>query len=262
MLSVWLESRHLRMNAGVKNDVASIESRLNRDVISPPAAPPAPAPAAAPAISLDGRASCGFRMAVRRLSRNRARITSITAPATLPTTPPTILLVVGGIVGPPVGGGAASVLVDVGPMLPPVFVPPLPYPLIHLKSESVVVVEEVEEEEELSVNEDVVEDEVESEVELEEVIEKGNDVVGLELGRDIRLELEFNVDEADDDPEELLAEDGGDDVCAGEDRPELISGRDAVAEAVEPDEVVVEVDEVADVKLLTVRLGVSAVSEL
>lgn len=184
-------------------------------------------------------------MAVRRRTRKRARITNITAPATLPTTPPTILLVVGGIDGPPVGGGEASVPVDVGPLLPVFPDPPPPNPSIHLVdvgSKLVVVVPVIE---------DVVEEG------KEEVIDEGKDEVGFVLDRETRLGLEVKADEADE--LEALA-DGIEDVCEGgdDDGDELISGRDVVAEAVGIDNVA----EVADVKPLMVRLGVSAVSEL
>lgn len=222
-----------------------MESRLNRDAISagrlPPAAPPATA-----AVSLDGRASWGARMAVRRRRRKRARITNITAPATLPTTPPTILLVVGGIDGPPVGGGEASVPVDVGPVVPVFPDPPPPNPSIHRVDEgSKLVVAAV-----VPVIEDAVEEG------KEEVTDEGKEEVGFVLDRDIRLGLEVKADEAD--KLEALA-DGMEDDCAGnDDGDELISGRDVVAEAVGIDDTV----EVVDVKPFMVRLGVSAVSEL
>lgn len=155
------------------------------------------------------------------------------------------MLVVGGTDGPPVGGGEASVPVDVGPVLPVFPDPPPPKPSIHLVevgSTSVVVVP-------------VIEDVVEEREDEGEVIEEGKDDVGFVPVRDTRLGLEdVKADEADE-PE--LA-DGTEDVCAGDDADELISGRDVVAEAVEIDDVV----EVADVKLLAVSLGVSAVSEL
>lgn len=155
------------------------------------------------------------------------------------------MLVVGGTDGPPVGGGEASVLVDVGPVLPVFPDPPPPNPSIHLVevgSTSVVVVP-------------VIEDVVEEREDEGEVIEEGKDDVGFVPVRDTRLGLEdVKADEADE-PE--LA-DGTEDVCAGDDADELISGRDVVAEVVETDDVV----EVADVKLLAVSLGVSAVSEL